>query len=119
MRRMLAMRGSVQAADAAEQEGWRPGPDRKEPAKKQKQNDLKKKLEAKDALLEEEKKTSAELRIELERARVYLQSILDSKRELKNNLKIENEGLRKELAEGRPTGPPGCRRSSTRTWNNV
>ena len=63
---------------------------------------MKKKLEAKEALLEEEKKTSAELRVELERARVYLQSRLDSKQELRNNLQIENDALRKEIAEGRP-----------------
>ena len=79
---------------------------------------MKKRLEAKAALLEEEKKTSAELRVDLERAGAYLQTILDSRLELRNNLKIENEALRKELKEGRPR-PPDCRRSSTRTWNNV
>ena len=73
---LIGRRVDRSLADAAEQEGWRPGPDRKEPAKKQKQNDLKKKLEAKDALLEEEKKSSAELRVDLERARAYLQSRL-------------------------------------------
>ena len=99
---LIGRRVDRSLADAAEQEGWRPGPDRKEPAKKQKQNDLKKKLEAKDALLEEEKKTSAELRVDLERARAYLQSRLDSKLELKNNLQIENDALRKKLSEGRP-----------------
>ena len=106
---LIGRRVDRRLADAKEQEEWAPGPDRPEPAKIQraylpapKRNDLKKKLEATEALLKDEEETSADLRVELERAKAYLQSNLDSKQELKHNLQIENDALRKKISEGRP-----------------
>ena len=117
---LVGRRVDMRLAEAEDPEEWLPGPDRTEPAKRQKQNDVKKRLQAKEALLEEEKKTSAGLRVELEEAKKYLQSRLDSRLQLRDNLQAENQLLK--YANGLRRGvltSPMYRQSSTCTWNNA